>query len=220
MATPMVPGTSTKLLTAASKMPCFSWSLPAHRSCPGAVYGEGTICGSCYAQKGRYAMPNVKLAQERRFDWTLACMVTAEGRDTYVQTMVDAIRWATRTVKYFRVHDSGDLFSPKYTECWRRIVAALPEVSFWFPTRMYQHEGKAVSLLTIAAIKQLATLPNATVRPSALTFGEAAPVVEGYSAGSGASKTDYNCPAHEQNNECRECRACWHSEGPIVYRMH
>lgn len=276
MPIPTVPGTKIKLLSAPGKMPCMTWSLEAHTTCPGAVYGDNMICSHCYAQQGSYLWPDVRRAQLKRAEWTMTCLMTPWGRDEWVRVMTAAVKWASRVIPgrpgywitrrarwtreyvykarvnargkriparrippryvpahrayrpateahqmlYFRVHDSGDLFSPAYTQMWTRVCANLPEVRFWFPTRMWPHGGKAVRLTTIAAVQELAALPNVTVRPSALQFDDPAPTVDGYGPGSSAAREGYNCPAHEQNNECRACRACWDSPDGVIYRYH
>ena len=226
-----VPGTTTVLLTEARKMPCASWSLPAGAACPFAHYGEGTICGSCYAQKGSYTQyPGVRKAQNARYDWTRECLKSDEGTDTFVRTLVDVIHRhtdrQTSTQKYFRVHDSGDLFSPAYTHAWIRIVQALPDVRFWFPTRSWRamtmtKMSPSVRVGWELALTGLAAEPNVVVRPSALFFNAPAPRIPGLSAGSTAADDgSYTCPASRQDNECRECRACWNLDAPISYRAH
>jgi hypothetical protein len=40
--------------------------------------------------------------------------------------------------RYFRVHDSGDMFSVGYAECWLQVCRRLPEIRFWIPTRVWQ----------------------------------------------------------------------------------
>jgi hypothetical protein len=213
------------LLTEARKMPCNSWSLPAGESCPWSLYGEGSICGSCYADKGSYTQyPNVKRAQRARFAWVRESLRTEAGTDLFVQTMVSAIR-ATHN-PYFRVHDSGDLFSPAYTWAWLRIVQALPGVKFWIPTRSWRAMRMAkLSLATRlaweVALLALAAEPNVTVRPSALFFNAPAPRIQGLAAGSTATDSGYSCPAPEQGNACGDCRACWDApETLISYHRH
>jgi hypothetical protein len=222
-----VPGTTTVLLTEARKMPCASWSLPARAACPFAFYGEGTICGDCYATKGSYAQyPGVRKAQNARFDWVRECLKTPEGTDSFVATMVSTIR-RTRN-PYFRVHDSGDLFSPAYAWAWVRIVQALPDIRFWFPTRSWRpltmtKISPDVRIGWELALMALTAESNVTVRPSALFFNSPAPTIPGFAAGSTASDQDdaITCPASKQDNECRDCRACW--DAPTVaisYRAH
>jgi hypothetical protein len=203
------------LLTNTSKMPCPSWGLPAGKACPGAKYGEGSICGSCYAAKGNYGVPTVQWALSERFRWTLACMRTEAGRDAFVAYMSAAIDRIG--LPYFRVHDSGDLFSPAYARCWARIARNLSHIRFWFPTRSYRIPN------LLPAIQELAGLPNVTVRPSALMLDSEAPVIDGLAAGSGAtySKDDATCPAYTQEGKCLDCRSCWdRPDRPVLYPLH
>ena len=59
------------------------------------------------------------------------------------------------------------------------------------------------------------------MRPSALFVNAPAPMIAGLAAGSGAASENWNCPASAQNNECRDCRACWfETEKPILYHLH
>lgn len=222
-----VPNTTTLLLTEARKMPCASWSLPALEACPFKVTaGEGAICGSCYANKGSYVQyPGVKKAQRARFAWVRECLKTPEGTDAFVRTMTDVIRRAGKP--YFRVHDSGDLFSPAYTWAWLRIVQALPDVKFWFPTRSWRpmtmpNLSPSVKMAWELALCALAAEDNVTVRPSALFFNAPAPRIPGLQAGSTAADDgSFTCPASKQDNECRDCRACWDApELAISYRAH
>ncbi len=217
-----VPGTTVALLTFTAKMPGASWSLPAGKSCPFAYFGKGAICGSvkhghdgCYASKGMYMWPAVRRAQEARYAWVRECLKTDPGVETFVSTMVTAITYYTSTdMPYFRVHDSGDLFSPKYTRAWLEIARRLPDVKFWFPTRSYRGPWLDV-------IRDLATLPNATVRPSALLFDTPAPAVDGLHAGTTATVHGFTCPASTTNNACGDCRACWNDKDLVVsYHKH
>src|SRR5438270_10177350 len=103
-----VPGTTNSLFTTTSKMPGRSWSIPAHRACPGAVVtpsadGRPAICGACYAAKGAYVWRVVRECQNARYAWAVRCMKTEAGRREFVSTMVDGIR-RTRGAE-FRVHD-------------------------------------------------------------------------------------------------------------------
>lgn len=230
-----VPGTTTLLLTDTAKMPSASWSLPARKACPFAFYGEGTICGDCYATKGSYTQyPNVNKAQETRFAWVRECLKTDEGTDSFVKTMVETIRRAVDgenrkhpgAGRYFRVHDAGDLFSPAYTWAWVRIVQALPDIKFWFPTRSWRpltmtKISPDVKIAWELALMALNAEANVTVRPSALFFNAPAPKIPGFASGSTATAEGYSCPASRQDNECRECRKCWDApEVAISYRAH
>lgn len=235
-----VPGTTwtdargrlhgVSLLSDASKMPTLSWSLPAGDSCPWALYDNdakgitGTICGECYAQKGRYMMRPVANAQSVRFEWVRTCLKTAEGTDSFVAFMTEAIRAAGNS--YFRGHDSGDFFCPAYVRAWARICRALPEVTFWFPTRTW----RVLSMKTLSdatrsawalALADLASLPNVRLRPSALFFNAPAPRIPGFAGGTTARDEGFTCPAASQGNICGTCRTCFDSpEVEISYHRH
>jgi len=217
-----VPGTTVQLLTATTKMPGPSWSLPAHKSCPRA---NGDICDSCYAENGCYRYRETRHAQETRFRWTVECMRTDEGFAQWVSTIVDAIQKLGCT--YFRVHDSGDMFNPRYAQAWLEVCRQLLEVRFWISTRTWQQPSGALPIFDpiMATMRELAKLPNVTVRPSALNFGDHAPIVAGLHSGSTAAMTDVfraaQCPAYRQGGYCGACRTCWDDKDiPVSYSRH
>ena len=217
-----VPGTTVRLLTKTSKMPGPSWSIPAHKACPRA---NGTICDDCYASKGCYRWRTTEHAQLARFAWTVESMRTPAGREQWVTYMVAAIRQSS--CRYFRVHDSGDMFSPAYAESWLEVCRLLPDVCFWIPTRAWQQPAGPLPLFDplLGVLRKLASLPNVTVRPSALNFGDHAPVVAGLHAGSTADVPDVfrarQCPAYNQGGHCGDCRTCWDTKDtPVSYCRH
>ena len=274
---PIVPGSITAdchtgraLLTEPSKMPAFSWSLPAGNkrmgqpegTCPGARADDPSyLCYLCYANPdskkldkhgqlirrgGNYERRSVQKAQSARHQWTTDCLISKEGQATWVTVMTAAITWATRDtvserydawqseichepyalaprkpsakskrIRYFRWHDSGDVWQPNYGKMIREVCANLPDVRFWLPTRSWHSTPRILTVL-----QDMAQLPNVAVRPSALRFEETAPVVPGLSAGTGARSAGFNCPAHAQNNECRACRTCWRKDTEVYYRTH
>jgi len=226
-----VPGTTSLLLTETRKMPSASWGLPAGAACPFAVYGEGSICDHCYAKKGSYTQyPGVIKAQEARFTWVRECLKSDAGTEAFISLMVMVIRKSTnrqKGQKYFRVHDSGDLFSPAYTWAWVRIVQQLPDVRFWFPTRSWRpltmtKISPVVKMGWELALLALSSEDNVTVRPSALMMNAPAPRIPGLAAGSTAADDgSFTCPASRQNNECQSCRACWDQPATAIsYRAH
>jgi hypothetical protein len=129
--------------------------------------------------------------------------------------------------EYFRVHDSGDMFNARYAEAWLVVCTRLPHVKFWIPTRAYQQPNRQLPVFDslLATLRKLAQLPNVTVRPSALNFGDHAPQVPGLHAGSTAAMPDIfrarQCPAYAQGGECGDCRACWDDKStPVSYCKH
>lgn len=152
-------------------------------------------------------------------------MRTAEGRRNWVAVIVSAIQQTG--AKYFRVHDSGDLFSVAYAQCWLEVCALLPEVRFWIPTRAWQKPAGPLPIVDplLEILRKLSSLPNVTVRPSALNFGDYAPQVAGLHAGSTAAMPDVfrarQCPAYSQGGQCGDCRACWDEKTtPVAYCRH
>jgi hypothetical protein len=152
-------------------------------------------------------------------------MRTPAGRTEWVNYMTRAI--GETGCEYFRVHDSGDMFSVAYARCWLEVCRALPSVKFWIPTRAWQQPSGPLPVYDplLNILRALASLPNVTVRPSAINFGDHAPEVAGLHAGSTAAMPDVfrarQCPAYEQGGQCRECRACWQAKDmPISYCKH
>jgi hypothetical protein len=139
-------------------MPGYAFGLPAHASCPRS---NGSICNpkiGCYACRGFYRMNNVQRSQWARFEWTREMLKTDDGFKTWIDTMVNAIRYATqKTEPRFRIHDSGDFFNPRYIRAWYEVCRQLPEVKFWAPPRVWQ--------LPVSAIRQWAeTIQNRGTR--------------------------------------------------------
>jgi len=171
--------------------------------------GFEPICASCYADKGFYKF-HTEL-NDARFDWAAAAVKAG----TFAQIMGEAVRRATVKTPHFRIHDSGDFFSPAHILAWADIARSLPDVRFWAPTRAYINPRFLPALLT------LASLPNVTIRPSAHGFEQPPPVVPGLAAGSTASAEGWDCPASEQGNKCGSCRICWDSPTvPVTYHRH
>jgi len=189
----------------------FPRKLPMADSPPLVTLGlERNICQKCYAAKGNFGNSNTQLWQMARFAWAF----DAVERGTFVEEMTAALRAFLSHVKaraskkqdprFFRIHDSGDFFSPEYMLGWARVAANLPEVRFWAPTRVWMLWPDAVA-------EAVAIAPNLTLRPSALQFDDPAPIVDGIPvAGSTAhvaSKADaleparlglaqWDCPAY------------------------
>ena len=211
--------TIPNFLSNPSKMPCASLNIPAWRYCPAAKIMmnlakkakkalDDVICSSCYALKGFYQMPNVAQALQAKANF-ITESIKKDGGDSFVAEMVRQIRAKYYNKKgekkklkncdtdLFRVHDSGDLFSAKYIDCWFRICSELPDIRFWFPTREYVRQDQMPHL------QKLASLKNVCLKPSAIEVDEPAPDVEGLDAGTAVYSSEekaiaddhYICPA-------------------------
>ena len=125
----------TDSLTRTSKMPGFSYSLPAWACKTGQKLAKipGTPCYGCYAMKGNYARyPAIKRAQYRRLD--------AINHPLWVKAMAAQI--ISKKSKYFRWHDAGDLQSVKHLLKIFKVCKLTPEVKHWIPTQERQFINK------------------------------------------------------------------------------
>jgi hypothetical protein len=177
--------------------------------------------------KGFYRMPNVKDVQGKRFAWVLSSLVK-DGGTEFVEALVrmigDDVRHRGEPI--FRVHDSGDLFNHAYVAAWGRIADALPNVRFWIPTRSHSLP------LLLESIRALAARPNVVVRPSALTFDELPPVIDGLAAGTTVIRSlpvldtlpgVRLCPKTDPRDgrkACGDCRTCFEGITPVAYLEH
>ena len=218
-------GQKTTLLTNTTAMAVPSWSLPAGFSCPGATKDKESPCAHCYASQGMYLLDTTARAQWIRFQWTRDCLKTAEGRQTWISTMAEAIR-ATGT-KYFRWHDSGDLFSPAYVKAVAEVCPLTPSVCHWLATQSFN-----VPTLDGAIREHLLPLPNVVVRPSVARMDAFPPRRRsiGYAAGAtvytakgNAHKSVRLCPKSTLGGSCasNDCRLCWNAPTvPVGYLVH
>lgn len=187
-------------LSKPSKMPGYGYGLPALESCKtGSKLAQipGTSCHDCYACKGRYTFPAVKQAQRKR--------MAAVHDPRWVEAMVQLI--GSKSEKYFRWHDSGDLLSRDHLSKIIEIAVRLPDYQFWLPTqehdlvtRFLKDGGKLPSNLRVRF-----STPKIDGRPVT------APAGVGTSGVHKAQSHGHVCPAKDQGNQCGSCRACWDS---------
>jgi len=198
-------------LSSPSKIPCYSYSIPARHCITGQKLRsvEGSICSKCYALKGRYVFPNVQSALDKRFEGI--------QHPQWVSLLSQLIK-TKETSGYFRWHDSGDLQSVKHLANICEIARNLPGIKFWLPTREFS---------IVSEYLRKNTLPdNLTVRLSALMFDGAPPTAIAKRLGlvtSGASSdaSTVTCPSSKQGGKCLDCRACWNKQVTNVnYKQH
>lgn len=189
-------------LSKPSKMPGFSYNLPATKCITGAklVKIPGSVCSGCYALKGRYRFPNVKDAMQRRLDsinhplWVMAMAASIEDTKT----------------EFFRWHDSGDLQSLDHLKKIFEVCKLTPKIQHWLPTR----EASIIGCIQADEVPK-----NLIIRLSAHKVdGKASTFWPWTSTVVTSEKT---CPAAEQENKCKDCRACWDRTIPnIAYGKH
>ena len=190
-------------LSKPSKMPGFAYNLPATRCKVGSKLAKipGSVCHGCYALKGRYRFPNVKDALERRYK-------QAMNNKDWVFGMVYLINTSKR--KEFRWHDAGDIQSLEHLQRIFQVCELTPSVKHWLPTR----ESVILSNINADDVPD-----NLIIRLSASKVDGPAP--KSWPWTSTVVTKGKTCPAAEQNNECRDCRACWDkSVKNVAYGKH
>jgi len=186
-------------LSKPSKMPGPAYNLPAAACQTGAKLAlvPGTVCHGCYAMKGRYRFSNVKSALARRLE--------ALGHPDWIKAMTVLIKGE----KFFRWHDSGDLQSVAHLKAIFEVCNNTPETSHWLPTR----EARYLPLNYDSIPK------NLTIRFSSHKIDQ--PPVKYWPWTSTVSTRDSTCPAQLQNNNCKDCRACWNRKiSNVTYPKH
>ena len=175
-------------LSAPSKMPGPAYNLPATQCITGAklVNVPGSVCHGCYALKGRYRFSNVRMALARRLEslkhprWVEAMTVLIKGEP------------------WFRWHDSGDLQSAWHLKQIFEVCNRTPDTMHWLPTR----EARILNLMDPDIIP-----PNLIIRMSSHMIDQQP--VKFWPWTSTVSTKSKTCPAQDQGNSCKDCRACW-----------
>jgi hypothetical protein len=189
-------------LSKPSKMPGFSYNLPATKCITGSklVKIPGSVCSGCYALKGRYRFPNVKDAMQRRLDSINHPLWTKAMATSIIETKTGFFRW----------HDSGDLQSLEHLKKIFEVCNLTPGIQHWLPTR----EASIINCIQADEVPA-----NLIIRLSAHKVdGNAATFWPWTSTVVTSEKT---CPAAEQENKCKDCRACWDRTIPnVAYGKH
>ena len=207
-------------LTSTSKMPCKSYSLPTEACITGFKMSQiaGSICSSCYADKGFYKMyaNNIKPAQFSRLD--------SINSEYWVAGMVALISLD----KYFRWHDSGDLQSVEHLEKIVQVALLTPNCMHWLPTREYsiikayiRKHGRD-SIPNNLKIRLSAMYPDKKVVIPVSLQGIANVTVSNVHTSLASLKSNdlgNACKASDQGGECGDCRLCW-TDKPVSYLMH
>ena len=158
--------------------------------------------------KGRYVFDNVLNAMEKRFK----SLFNTE----WVEAIVFLIQKKEKS-GYFRWHDSGDLQGEWHLNKIVNVAKRLPQIKFWLPTR-------EISTISEWIAKGNVIPENLTIRLSAFMLDGQPPIAAANRLGlcvSGASATDYNCPASKQDGLCGDCRNCWNKNVfQVNYKKH
>ena len=201
----------TGSMTRTKKMPGLSYSLPAWECITGAKLRKvpGSVCAGCYALKGNYTRyPAIKAAQYYR----LATLMEPD----WVPAMVTQIK----RQKFFRWHDAGDIQSPKHLTNIFEVCKQTPSTKHWLPTR----EAKFLKFIDPDIIPA-----NLVIRMSSHMIDQGPVKSWPWTStvqSPGAMRSSHvqdsrQCPAKDQGNQCKSCRACWNREVPnVTYPKH
>lgn len=218
-----------------SKMPCHGYSLTALDACPlGRLLAKlpGSACSDCYALKGRYVMPNVKAATDRRLARVRRAMADSASGWRWVASMAELLRRKLATTlariergqriandgRYFRWHDAGDLLGLEHLRLIARVAILTPDVTFWLPTR---EVGVVAEYLRTygplpANLRVRLSVPRRDEAPTGLLLSLAldhegigwSGIHETREAGTMYSE----CPAPLNEGACGDCRRCWNPD--------
>lgn len=193
-------------LSKTSKLPCFSYGLPALECITGSKLRQikNSTCSKCYAYKGMYVWPAVKKAQYDR--------LAHVKQDSWVSDMTETLLKKEKS-GFFRWHDSGDLQSLSHFEKIIQVCINTPNIQHWLPTRerkiVESHKGNIPQNLTIRlsstmidALQDSTKFNTSTVHKTQIAFG-------------------FECNAPKQEGKCMDCRACWDKKVKnISYKQH
>ena len=188
-------------LSKPSKMPGWAYGLPAKECKTGGKVKTipNSVCSGCYADKGCYVFPVVQAAQYRR--------LAAIRSPLWVGAMALLIN--SKKSKYFRWHDSGDVQDEEHLLKIFAVAKLTPGTSHWLPTR------EAWTQKYLSAV------------PDNLTLRFSIPMIDQPASGNWANTSTVvtgqgrTCPAPDQSNECKDCRACWDpSVKNVAYGKH
>ncbi len=196
-------------LSKPSKIPGPCYNLPATQCITGVKLQAvpGSVCSGCYAMKGRYRFPNVRMALARRLE--------SLKHPRWVEAMVALIHGEP----IMRWHDSGDLQGADHLKKIFEVCNRTPETSHWLPTR----EAKFLPLSPDSIPKNLIIrFSSHMIDQKPVTFWPWTSTVQSPDAMRSSHVQDSRpCPARDQGNECKSCRACWDRKiSNVTYFKH
>lgn len=123
-----------------------TFGLPSGKtySCPNAT----SICLKvCYAGRLEKLHKNVLSVLMHNWQHLQACGDDSKAIYELLAEMINDFRHECDRYKAeykFRIHWDGDFYSPAYTQAWREVILANPDITFWVYTRV----PSAVPVLT------------------------------------------------------------------------
>ena len=204
-------------LTATSKMPCKSYSIPSCMCNIGSQLKgvKGATCEHCYTYRyQRYA--HVIEKQFERYSklfnpqWARAMAVLIKNENNH----------------YFRWHDSGDIQSLEHIE--QIVVACIctPLVAHWLPTleagshiATFVQKYGSIDKIDNLCVRASTPFINGRAMPNGNTGVRASRVIADDRTLKKEMLTFMNdniCPAKLGDGTCGDCRKCWDKDIDII----
>ena len=185
-------------LTKTTKMPCRSFSTSPKDCFTGSKLRTvpGSICESCFACKGFYAMyaNTIEPAQKKRWNsiddplWTdaMALLINKEPG-------------------FFRWFDSGDLKSALHLHKIAVVCKKTSHIKHWLPTK---ERGFYADFIKAGGIVP----KNLVIRFSAYMIDQAPPAYKNTSTVHTKGKKAFGIVCRAKSGACGACRLCWNSK--------
>ncbi len=205
-------------LSKTSKMPGYSWNLDPRLCRIGSLLRpiKGSVCHKCYALKGMYVFKVVREAMARRLQGL--------QHSEWVPSMVYLINHYSP--KVFRWFDAGDLPDVETLEKIVAVALATPTTKHWLPTRetgvvsqyLDTHGPFPDNLaVRLSSARINGPVPDDHKNPNGLAVSS---VATDSATARELYPSAHVCPASKQDNECKDCRACWDRSQDVVYLAH
>ena len=205
-------------LSAPSKMPTYAWSISAKRCNIGSKLAkvEGSVCNKCYALKGMYQFPQTQNALEKRYNkWN-------NDRYTWTNAMIYLMhnKKHIKDTGHFRWFVSGDIQGEAMLSDINTIAWSSPNIRFWLPTKEYKLVREYTKENDIAP-NLVIRVSNPNVNSNTLKKVDHQYISTVYSKDMLENSEGYICPSSKQDNQCKDCRACWSDKiSEVSYIAH
>jgi len=191
-----------------SKMPGFSWGIPASACQLGSLLAKkpGTVCSTCYALRGFYRLQTTQDRLQAALDLFNIAAETEEGLERWCQAMAWLI--IDSGDDYFRWFHSGDSQSSKMCRAIYRVCGLTPRVKHWAPSREKDHWKDAGPPPRNLALRFSGTMIDGPPPQWGPRLSS--------TVSTGERLHGRRCPAHMQGNACGDCRACWDQRITVI----
>ena len=184
-------------------------------TCPGA---SGWCDTHCYAKGGWYVRSTLRQRRERN----VTNLREPGGLARFVQEMNEDLKHYG--LQFFRLHASGDFFSPAYVLAWVSIALANPNVRFLAYTHSWRVQGLEGAIMR-DALEMFRAIPNvalfASTDPDTEAAGEEPPLGWRVAAAGPTRTKGLPCPYYAKDRSgrqvqpnCLACGYCWKKVPP------